>query len=148
MFDYGIVQSLTVALSKKLEEVFDNPVIYQDMLPMGFTEPCFFINSINSQIALKLYDRYRVQVSYDITYHPEERYFHSQELSTVADKMTFGLEYITLEDDCQVRGNDIKWEVQDNVLHFFISFDFFVRRPVDRGIKMQTLTQQYGLKEW
>lgn len=148
MFDYGIVQSLTVALSKKLEEAFDNPVIYHDMLPMGFTEPCFFINSINSQVALRLYDRYRVQVSYDITYHPEERHFHSQELSKVADKMAFGLEYIPLEDGGLVRGNDIKWEVQDNVLHFFISFDFFVRRPVDRGIKMQTLTQQYGLKEW
>ena len=148
MFDYGVVQSLTVALSRKLEDIFENPVIYHDMLPMGYKEPCFFISSINSHVVRKLYDRYRVQVSYDITYHPEERHFHNAEISRVADRMIYGLEYVPLEDDSLVRGNEMRWEVQDNVLHFFISFDFFVRRPVDRGVKMQTLTQQYGLKEW
>ena len=148
MFDYGVVQSLTVALSRKLEDTFDNPLIYHDMLPMGYKEPCFFINSINSRITRKLYDRYRVQVSYDITYHPEERHFHSAEISQVADKMAFGLEYVPLEDNSLIRGNEMRWEVQENVLHFFISFDFFVRRPIDRGTKMQVLTQRYGLKEW
>ena len=147
MFDDGVVHSLTVGLSRKLETLFESPVIYHDMLPMGYEEPCFFIRSLDTQVTLRLYDRYLVQVNYDITYHPQERDFYTTEISRVADKLTYGLEYIPLEDESLLRGSNMRWEVQENVLHFFISFDFFVRRPKDRGAKMQTLTQQCRLKE-
>ena len=147
MFDYGVVRSLTVALSKGLEDVFDNPRIYQDMLPMGYKSPCFFVNHVDTQVQLKLFNRYRVVANYDITYHPAERKFNSKEFSEVVEKMTYGLELVQLEDGNYVRGSNIRYEVQDGVLHFFITFDFFVTRAKDRGTKMEKLYQRYGLKE-
>lgn len=147
MFDHGVVRSLTVALSTGLEGVFNKPCIYQDMLPMGYRSPCFFVNHVDTQVQLKLFNRYRVVANYDITYHPEGRKFNSKEFSDVAEKMTYGLELIQLEDGNYVRGNNIRYEVQDGVLHFFITFDFFVIRAKDRGTKMQVLHQRYGLKE-
>ena len=147
MFDYGVVRGLTVALSKGLESVFDNPCIYQDMLPMGYNPPCFFVKHIDTQVQLKLFNRYRVVANYDITYHPEERKFNSKEFSEVVEKMTYGLELVQLEDGSYVRGSNIRYEVQDSVLHFFITFDFFVIRAKDRGTKMQVLHQRYRVKE-
>ncbi len=147
MFDYGVVRSLTVALSKGLESVFDNPCIYQDMLPMGYKSPCFFVNHVDTQVQLKLFNRYRVVANYDITYHPEERKFNSKEFSEVVEKMTYGLELVQLEDVNYVRGSNIRYEVQEGVLHFFMTFDFFVIRAKDRGTKMEKLYQRYGLKE-
>lgn len=147
MFDYGVVRSLTVALSKGLESVFGNPCIYHDMLPMGYKSPCFFVNHVDTQVQLKLFNRYRVAANYDITYHPEERKFNSKEFSEVVEKMTYGLELVQLEDGNYVRGSNIRYEVQESVLHFFITFDFFVIRAKDRGTKMEKLYQRYGLKE-
>lgn len=147
MFDIGIVESLTVALSKGLENIFDKPRVYQDMLPMGYKSPCFFITHIDTQVDKRLFNRYRAVVNYDITYHPEERKFHSKEFSEVVEKMTYGLELVQLEDGSYVRGSNIRYEVQDSVLHFFITFDFFVIRAKERGTKMQVLHQRYGLKE-
>ena len=147
MFDYGVVRSLTVALSKGLEGIFNNPCIYQDMLPMGYKSPCFFVNHVDTQIQLKLFNRYRVVANYDITYHPAERKFNSKEFSEVVEKRTYGLELVQLEDGNYVRGSNIRYEVQDSVLHFFITFDFFAIRAKDRGTKMQVLHQRYGLKE-
>ncbi len=147
MFDYGVVRSLTVALSKGLEGIFNNSCIYQDMLPMGYRSPCFFVNHVDTQVQLKLFNRYRVVANYDITYHPAKRKFNSKEFSEVVEKMTYGLELVQLEDGNYVRGSNIRYEVQDSVLHFFITFDFFVIRAKDRGIKMEKLYQRYGLKE-
>lgn len=147
MFDYGILQSLTVALSEKLEELFENPIIYHDMLPMGYEAPCFFINAVDTQVSRQLYDRYKLQVNYDVTYHPEEKKFHNAEFSKVGNILAFGLETVNLEDGKPLRGNNIGYEVQDNVLHFFVTFDFFVRRVKDRGEKMMILTQIYTTKE-
>ncbi len=147
MFDLGIVQSLTVALSRKLEELFDNPLIYHDMLPMGYEAPCFFINAVDTQVIKKLYDRYKVQVNYDVSYHPDEKKFFSTEFSKVGNTLTFGLELVDLEDGKPLRGNNIRYEVQNNTLHFFVTFDFFIRRYKDRGELMQTLTQIYTIKE-
>lgn len=147
MFDYGVVRSLTVALSKGLENIFDNPCIYQDMLPMGYRSPCFFVNHVDTQVQLKLFNRYRVVANYDITYHPAERKFNSKEFSEVVEKMIYRLELVQLEDGNYVRGSNIRYEVQDSVLHFFIAFDFFIIRAKDRGIKMEKLYQRYGLKE-
>ncbi len=147
MFDYGVVRSLTVALSKGLEGIFNNSCIYQDMLPMGYRSPCFFVNHVDTQVQLKLFNRYRVVANYDITYHPAKRKFNSEEFSEVVEKMTYGLELVQLEDGNYVRGSNIRYEVQDSVLHFFITFDFFVIRAKDRGIKMEKLYQRYGLKE-
>ena len=147
MFDYGVVRSLTVALSKGLEGIFSNPCIYQDILPMGYKAPCFFVNHVDTQVQLKLFNRYRLVANYDITYHPAERKFNSKEFSEVVEKMTYGLELVQLEDGSYVRGSNIRYEVQDSVLHFFITFDFFAIRAKDRGTKMQVLHQRYGLKE-
>ena len=147
MFDYGVVRSLTVALSKGLEGIFSNPCIYQDILPMGYKAPCFFVNHVDTQVQLKLFNRYRVVANYDITYHPAERKFNSKEFSEVVEKMTYGLELVQLADGNYVRGSNIRYEVQDGVLHFFITFDFFVIRAKDRGIKMEKLYQRYRLKE-
>lgn len=147
MFDYGIVQSLTVALSKKLEELFENPIIYHDVLPMGYEVPCFFINAVDTQVSLQLYDRYKLQVNYDVTYHPEEKKFYNTEFSKVGNILAFGLETVSLEDDKPIRGNNIRYEVQDNTLHLFVTFNFFIRRSKDRGEKMQILTQIYTTKE-
>lgn len=147
MFDAGIIRALNIALSKKLEEIFDSPTIYHDMLPMGYEAPCFFISNVDTQVSLFMYDRYRMTVNYDITYHPNERKFYTAEFSKVGNLMSFGLEYIDLEDNKPLRGSNIRYEVQDGVLHFFITFDFFVRQYKGRGEYMQKLTQVYSIKE-
>ena len=69
-----------------------------------------------------------------------------KELNSVGTELLHGIEYIVMEDGDYLRGTNISYEVQDGVLHFFISYILFTVVPYDRGVKMNKLIQQYKYK--
>ena len=93
-----------------------------------------------------LYNRYKVTLDFDIMMYPSNDEEFIEELNSVGMELLHGIEYIVTEDGNYLRGTNISYEVQDGVLHFFISYILFTIVPYDRGVKMNKLIQQYKYK--
>jgi hypothetical protein len=69
-----------------------------------------------------------------------------RECADVAERMIWALEYIELEpDEAPLRGTDIHHEFKDDVLHFFINYDIFLRK-VKQEDPMETLHEEHMLR--
>lgn len=55
------------------------------------------------------------------------------------------MEYIHIGENL-TRGTNIRYEVQDKVLHFFVDYDFFVFKVLKEEEYMETLTQTQYVK--
>lgn len=155
-----MVNQIYSAIAKKLEELFDEPLIFFDPLPQTFSGPCFWVRLLKAEQNQLLYNRYKVTLDFDIMMYPtnDEEFIEElngvgtelphriEELNGVGTELLHGLEYIVTEDGNCLRGTNISYEVQDGVLHFFISYILFTIVPYDRGVKMNKLIQQYKYK--
>ena len=162
-----MVNQIYTAIAKKLEELFDEPLIYFDPLPQTFKGPCSWVRLLKAEQNQLLYNRYKVNLDFDIMMYPsnDEEFIEEpnsvdtelnsvdtelksvvKELNSVGTELLHGIEYIVTEDGNYLRGTNISYEVQDGVLHFFISYILFTIVPYDRGVKMNKLIQQYKYK--
>lgn len=148
-----MVNQIYTAIAKKLEELFDEPLIYFDPLPQTFNGPCFWVRLLKAEQNQLLYNRYKVNLDFDIMMYPSNDEEFTEELNSVCTELNgvgtellHGIEYIVTEDGNYLRGTNISYEVQDGVLHFFISYILFTIVPYDRGVKMNKLIQQYKYK--
>lgn len=141
-----MVNSFYTAIAIRLEELFNNPTIYFDKLPQGFKSPCFFVKLLNTKQELILHNRYEVSLNFDIHYFPSDNKKYRLELNNTAYTMITGLEYID-RNGFLTRGTDISYEVQEDVLHFFITYRFHVLTTLETKPFMNKLYQQYKYKE-
>lgn len=141
-----MVNRIYTAIAKKLEELFDEPLIFFDQLPQTFSGPCFWVRLLKTEQNQLLYNRYKVTLDFDIMMYPSNDEEFIEELNSVGTDLLHGVEYIVTEDGNYLRGTNISYEVQDGVLHFFISYILFTIVPYDRGVKMNKLIQQYKYK--
>ena len=143
-----MINKLRIAIAKGIESIKQNPDIYLDKLPQGFNAPCFFIRVFSVTDRQKLFKNYEITVSFDVMYYPDETmHCTNRQLHEVARELMYGIEYLYVDADTIIRGNNISYEVQDSVLHFFISYKYIESRPFIRNDKMQKLYQNFSYKE-
>ena len=142
-----MLNDVYTAIASRIEELYDTrPIIYFDSLPQDFRAPCFFINLLQASVKPQLFNRYELQMDFDILYYPQsEKEDDVTELNEVAYLLDFGLEYIKLSDG-PLRGYDISHRVTDDVLHFMITYRIFVRKELEKSPFMQNLVQKYRIK--
>lgn len=141
-----MVNDIYTSIATRVEELFKRSTVYFNQLPQGFHAPCFFVKLVDCHCELKLYNRYEVELNFDIIYYPKDEKHSAGELNGIGEEMLLGLEYIKY-DNGLIRGTGMRYEVHDGVLHFFVSYKFFILRPINRGEFMQRLYQYQGLKE-
>ena len=143
-----MINKLRIAIAKGIESIKQNPDIYLDKLPQGCNAPCFFIRVLSVTDRQKLFKHYEITVSFDVMYYPDETmHCTNSQLHEVARELMYGIEYLYVDADTIIRGNNISYEVQDSVLHFFISYKYIESRPFIRNDKMQKLYQNFSYKE-
>lgn len=74
--------------------------------------------------------RYYREHAFDVHYFPAEDTEANEEMHEVGDTLYEALEYITLGEGL-IRGTGMRYEVIDNVLHFFVSYNLFLMRKKD-----------------
>lgn len=126
-----MLNEIIQGVSMKLNAVFgDGYEIYQNDVEQGLKEPCFFIDVLKPERSPLLKDRYRSRNPLDIHYFPTSG-GNNGEMITVAEGLMECLEFITLPNGDLLHGTSMSYEVVDNVLHFFISYNLTLHRPSD-----------------
>lgn len=105
---------------------------HMEEIKQDLKEPCFFISSINHQNKRYPGQRYKRDNQFVIQYFPESKTDTRAECYSVAERMDMCLEVIEV-DGKTIRGYNMNYEITDEVLHYFVDYNFFVR-------KMQTTT--------
>ncbi len=141
-----MVNDLIDGISVKLNQVFGDGVrIYSESVKQGLKEPCFFIAVLNPTQSPMIGVRYFRQHPFDIHYFPSKT-GGNQEIQDVASDLFEALEYITLLNGDLVRGTEMHYEKVDDVLHFFVKYNMFVYKQVEKADLMETLTVNNNVK--
>lgn len=142
-----MVNEITIAISQRLDDVFgEDYEVHIDELPQGFTEPCFFILTLQATQKQIVSDRYFREHSFDIHYFPRDADCPARELNEVADRLWMVLEYIHL-DDGPIRGTEMRRTIEDGILHFFVNYNAFMLKQSEPIPRMRTLKQTQKIKE-
>ncbi|AYB41596.1 hypothetical protein D5F52_17830 [Brevibacillus laterosporus] len=125
-----------------LEKEFPHAEIYGEQLPQGFKEPCFFVRLLEGSQDKELDRRYKRFHPFDIHYFASS----NSERYEVAEKLTDILGLIEMQGK-PIRGTKMRHTIVDDVLHFFIDYNFYVVRPKPVVPTMQKLMIEGGLKD-
>lgn len=119
----SIIEAIGIALNAEFGDRYE---IHREAMEQGLEEPCFFIFCIHPTNQQFLGTRYLRTNQFCIQYFPESQE-KRQECYTVAERMWQCLEYVVIRDeDKPIRGTRMKYEVVDDILHFFVNYDLFV----------------------
>lgn len=110
---------------------------HMEQIKQGFKEPCFFIQCLNPNIRQFLEKRYFRQNQFCIQYFPKSNTDGNAECYSVAETLQFLLETIPVSDK-YIRGTNMRYEVVDGVLNFFVNYDCFAYK-VDEKFLMETM---------
>lgn len=118
-----IVDGITLAL----RTAFPGYQIESDTIEQGLRPPAFLVVLVSAGQIKQMGERWKRFPRFDILYFPQKG---REECYAVADTMCTALELITLPGGDRLRGTEISFEITDGVLHFLISYNHFVMRPV------------------
>ena len=135
-----MIQLLTESISIALEAEFGEEYqIYDESVAQGLKEPCFFIQCLEASYNLYRGKRYYRAQQFCIQYLPKCQKDARSECEAAAERLYGALEYLTLHDDgTLLRGRRMRHKTVDEVLHFFVHYDFFVMKKLDSDL-METL---------
>lgn len=141
-----MLNDILIAINNKIFDAFDSDYeIHNNELKQDFKEPCFFVLNITGSNDHVINNRYRRINTFDIHYFPKSKTAATQEMNNVAEILIEQLEYISVAGNL-TRGSNMHYEPEDNVLHFFVDYDVFMIKPLEKVPLMETLTQTQHLK--
>ncbi len=140
-----MINSITQAIAISLNAEFgDDYTIYTESVEQGLSEPCFFVFCINISNKPFPGQRYLRENSFCIQYIPAERDMENEECGSIAERLFLCLEQIYL-DGGLVRGTDMRYEINDGVMSFFVNYDGFVRKTAD-STAMEEFSEKVSVK--
>ena len=133
MFD-ELIRGISAGLHSVFGEGYE---IYWNDVEQGLQEPCFLISVQKPEIVPMLGKRSLRRNPFDIQYFPASPGSNA-ELFAAAEKMEEALLEIELSNGDRLRGTAISLESVDNVLHFFVQYNYFTLR-MSEETSMETL---------
>lgn len=129
-----IVDGISNALNQEFGDEYE---IYQNNVMQGLDEPCFFIAVLEPSKEQLLQNRFLQRNPFDVHYFPK-RWDDNREMQEAAERMLDCLEWIIPEEP--IHGTEIRWQIEDGVLHFFVSYNVVRNRMIQKDL-MQEITQ-------
>jgi len=137
------INDIRTAVFHRLAEKFPDIKRYGEEIRQGFEEPCFFVKLLTASQTKELNIRYMRTHSFDIHYFPRDN--SNEEAHDMAEKLYDVMELIEYN-GVKYRGIGMSHEIVDGVLHFFVDYNFHVRRIVPDVPKMESLEQEGWVK--
>lgn len=125
-------------VSIKINDLFgDEYSITTNNVKQGLEVPCFFIKELPSNKRKLIGNRYENELNLVVHAMLEEASLET--FNDISDKL-YELEYITLLNGDILKGYDMKTQISDDVLLFFITYKFYTYKESTNTINMENLT--------
>ena len=145
MSDVGI-NSVIGGISAALDMEFgEGYTIYSEEVKQGFKEPCFFITALEPSENRFLANRFFRSQPFCIQYFPHNRQSPRAECADTAERLYGLLDFITAGGDL-IRGTQMHHSITDDILSFFVNYNYFTIRQEDGGNKMERLSRDVFVK--
>lgn len=138
----SIIESISISLNA---EFGDDYTIYTESVEQGLSKPCFFIFCINPTNQLFLGKRYFREHGFCLQYFPVDNDQANREGNAVAERLYSCLESISVSGK-RLRGTNMKYEIVDGVLNFFVNYDFFVCKKTNPDF-MEMLSENVATRK-
>lgn len=119
-----IIQGIAAAVT-----AVKNAEFYDSEAEQDFDPPCFFVQTLEFGETPEPNARQRWVQPFDVLYFPAENE-NRPELYAYAEQLVQALCIISLPSGRKLRGNDIKYQIQDGNLHVFVSYNVLLA-PAD-----------------
>lgn len=134
-----VIDEVVLGIAAKIKEIYkgkEKYPIYTDRTEQGEERPCFFIKTLIDERKRETGlqdDYYRdllniVVIGYTLDGNTEILHSMIENL--------YDLEYIKLSDGSLIRAMKLHPKIEDDVLHFFIDYNLFIKKDDDATIKM------------
>ena len=138
----SIIESISIALNAEFGDKYKT---HREAKRQGLIEPCLFIQCLNPTEELFFWKRYFRQNQFCIQYFPENKLHEKEECYAVAERLFSCLEYLDVGGDL-VMGTKMKYEVTDDILHFFVNYDLFVYKVAESVPVMEEVSSETHVK--
>ena len=143
-----MIQSIIDAICLAIHNEFGNDYeIYTESVEQGLEEPCFFVLCLNPTKEKFLGNRYFRTNQFCIHYFPQSNDKRTECLE-ILERLFDALEIIEVDGD-SIRGTNMKSEMDEGVLHFFVNYDFFMihkSTDEDDGVRMEHFDHNLDVK--
>ena len=128
-----MVNEIISGVSMKLNEVFgDSYRIYKNDVKQGLSEPCFFIAALAPFHSPYLGRRRKITIPLDVHFFPVDG-GDNGEMMQVGDQLFFALEFIAVPEGDHFRGREMRYEIQENVMHFFVTYSMVLNELTEEA---------------
>lgn len=152
-----MVNEIINGIAKAVKAEFpESKKTYIDEIEQGMAEeinrPCFFIALLDASQEQHLGRRLWREHNFNVHYFPQNEGSPNREINTVLDQLRLALRFIDVKEDSgagvsKIAGTDMRHEVVDGVLHFFVSFNLFVLLSPSDNPYMETVDHEQRIKE-
>ena len=136
-----IIDGICTAINSKFGDDYE---IYTESIEQGLKEPCFSVLCLNPTTEQFLGKKYFRTNQFCIHYFPSSEEKKS-ECYNVIEKLTDILELINV-DGALMRGTDMKSEIIDDVLSFFVNYDMYVYKQTESEPMMENVVHNTDMK--
>ena len=137
-----IITGIALALKEKFGTGYK---VHRERERQNLEDHAFFVSCYNQTHSRVVGRRFFRQFHVVIHYFPADKLDEDAECSAVAEGLYDCLEWISISGDLQM-ANNMRHEMVDGVLNFFVDYTHFVCRDKD-DTPMETLTLNQEVKE-
>ncbi|MGG1598036.1 phage tail terminator family protein [Paenibacillus naphthalenovorans] len=137
------INDVRYAVHAALDAAFPDIPIMGEEIKQGLTPPCFFVRLLEPEHTQELGRRFMRHHPFDVHYFSPGR--SNDDMYDMAEKLTTSLQWIVVAGSL-VRGTGMRFVIVDEVLHFFVEYNFHVWSPKPEDPTMASLDVQEGLK--
>lgn len=139
-----MVNDILDGITNALYNNFVDTRIHTDSLEQGFTEPCFFVLELAEEEIPLLNLRAKRNITFNVQYFPSQK--SNRELREMASKLFPVLKRIELLDGTLLNGFNLRNEIVDGVLHFFVEYKPIIRYKSEQHENMENMSQNINVK--
>lgn len=132
-----MLNEIIAGISRKLYDTFGF-TIYVENVAQGLIMPCFLIRPININHEQIMGMRYYMHNSFDICYFSSEKNL-KHNLFAIGEQLQTEMEYIALGNNDLLHATGSRFEIIDDVLHFFVNYNLVMRKEQVNEDAMETL---------
>lgn len=138
------INSIRDGVISTLSRHFPDADVYGERIAEDLKPPAFFVKLLDADQTQELGIRYLRSHMFDIHYFAPEK--SNEEYHDMAELLYDIMDLIEI-DGAMYHGTGMKHQIIDEVLHFFVDYNFPVKRVIPEPPKMREMEQEGFIRE-